>query len=62
MNTIEALELNEAELEVVSGGKDCGQALGKFFNALSDSMAAIGNYDLAIQFAGTASSYIRNGC
>jgi hypothetical protein len=60
----EASELNEAELEVVSGGMDCktGQALGKFYNGLSDCMAAIGNYDLAIQFAGTASNYIHKSC
>jgi hypothetical protein len=59
----ETRELNEAELEVVAGGRmDCGQALGKFYNALSAGMAAIGNYDLAIRFAGTSSHYIRNGC
>jgi hypothetical protein len=63
MNTNEVLELNDAELEVVAGGRmDCGQALGKFYRALSAGMAAIGNYDLAIRFEGTASNYIRGGC
>jgi hypothetical protein len=60
----EPSELNDAELEVVSGGMDCktGQALGKFFNALSDGMAAIGNYTLAVRFAGEASIYIHDAC
>jgi hypothetical protein len=54
MNTNEVLELDDAELEVVAGGRmDCGQALGKFYRALSAGMAAIGNYDLAIRFEAT---------
>ena len=64
MNTIEALELNDDELEVVAGGMDCktGAALSDFYFGLADCMKAIGNTPLYLLYTGKGSGIVTGAC
>jgi hypothetical protein len=60
----EALELNDVELEIVSGGMDCktGTALSNFYYGLADCMKAIGNTPLYLVFTGMGSGIATGAC
>ena len=57
-------ELNDAELNEVSGGLDCKSALivGQFYTGLSKVMYALGNDIMGAYYGGKGSGIITGGC
>lgn len=63
MNT-EIRELNDAELENVSGGMSCKTALvvAQIYSMTGDILNAAGDYAGAVAFYGRAAGVIEGGC
>ena len=64
MTTIEAIELNDAELEVIAGGMDCktGLKVADFYGKMSDCMLQVGNFGLAYYYNGLATGTLQGAC
>jgi len=64
MNTIEALELNDAEVELVVGGMNCqaGRALSNFYDAMANCMKSVGNIELQIYYTGMSTGALQGAC